>query len=286
VTLIRVLDPETRLKDAQPVDPFAWQMRKAEAESYLFEIANRLEKIGAPVETVLLEGRAAEAILDFANEHQASLILLSSHGESGLSGWNVSSVVQKIILRVRTSVMIVRAYASVPSDLEDLQYNKVLLPLDGSARAEVAIPVAVSIARETGATLLVGHVVQKPVIPRRTPMDAEDIELSNQLVERNRQAALLYMDELPTRLGIQVEKHLMIDDNPIAALHRLVEQENIQLVMLSAHGYSGETRWPFGSVVISFLAYGTTPILVVQDLPSEQIEPTLAEIVSREHGGR
>jgi nucleotide-binding universal stress UspA family protein len=78
----------------------------------------------------------------------------------------------------------------------------------------------------------------------------------------------------------------MIDENPISSLHRLAEQEDFQLTILSAHGYSGESRWPFGSLVINFLAYGSTPLLVVQDMTSERIEPTMAEIVSRERGGR
>lgn len=286
VSLLRVLDPESGQRTGRQVDPFEWQLRKAEAETYLVQVAGQLKEVGVGAETTLLEGRAAEVILDYANEQRVSLILVSSHGESGLTGWNISSVVQKIILRARTSVMIVRAYRDSLIELDNLHYDKVMIPLDGSARAEVAIPVAEAVARETGASLLAVHVVQKPVIPRRTPVDAEDIELSNRLIERNRQEASRYLDELTARTGARVETRLVIDENPTVALHRVAEQEDIQLLILSAHGYSGDTHWPFGSVVVSFLAYGTTPLLVIQDLPPERIEPTFAEIVSRERGGR
>jgi nucleotide-binding universal stress UspA family protein len=285
ISLIRVLDAQDGQASLRPVDPFEWQMRKAEAETYLQQVAERLKVEEVEVESLVLEGRAAEIILEYAQEQQASLILLSSHGQSGLSGWNVSGVVQKIILRARTSVMVVRAYKASTYDLGGLHYERILLPLDGSARAEVAIPVAAALARDTKATLIAVHVVQKPVIPRRTPLDAEEVELSNAIVERNRVEATRYLEELTARLEGEVETRLMIEDAPIAALHRLVEQEDAQLVILGAHGYSGDTRWPFGSVVVSFIAYGTTPLLVIQDLPSEQIEPTLAEIVSREQGG-
>ena len=47
---------------------------------------------------------------DFRTPTTPQLIIMSSHGQSGLSGWNVSGVVLKIILRARTSIMIVRAY--------------------------------------------------------------------------------------------------------------------------------------------------------------------------------
>jgi len=286
ISLMRVLDPNHQQNITRKVDPFEWQLHKAEANAYLVDIAARLGGAGVQVETILEEGRAADMILEYATEQGISLILLSSHGESGLTGWNVSSVVQKIILRARTSVMVVRAYREAPADLYALQYKKILLPLDESARAEVAIPVAAAIARETGAGLLAVHVVQKPIMPRRTPLDAEDIEVTNRVVERNRQEAERYLDQLPARIGMPIETRLMIDENPISTLHRLTEQEDFQLTILSAHGYSGDTRWPFGSLVISFLAYGSTPLLVVQDMPSERIEPTMAEIASRERGGR
>jgi nucleotide-binding universal stress UspA family protein len=72
----------------------------------------------------------------------------------------------------------------------------------------------------------------------------------------------------------------------VSSLHTQVEQEQADLLILSAHGYGGETRWPYGSVVISFIAYGTTPLLVLQDLPQERIEPSPAEIAAKERGGR
>jgi nucleotide-binding universal stress UspA family protein len=286
VTLIRVLDPHVRRIQGQQVDPFEWQMRKAEVDIYLTGVVRQLESAGVEASKVTLEGRAAEVIIDYAADQKVSLILLSSHGESGLTGWNVSSVVQKIILRARTSLMIVRAYKERPGELDDLRYQKILLPLDGSARAEVALPVAAALARSSQAQLVAVHVVQKPPIPRRTPLEAEDSELSDRLVERNRLAAAQYLNDLPAQLGMAVETRLLIDDNPLAALHRFVEQEQVQLVILSAHGYGGETHWPFGSLVVSFLAYGGAPLLVVQDLPPERIEPTQAEILSRQRGGR
>lgn len=285
ITLIRVLDPEIGQRSGRQVDPFEWQLRKAEAGAYLADVAARLSG-EAQVDTILNEGRAAETILDYAKDLGVSLILLSSHGESGLTGWNVSSVVQKVILRARTSIMIVRAYGESRTELTGLQYKKIMLPLDVSSRAEVAIPIAVALAQATGACLLAVHVVQKPALPRRTPLDAEDIELSSRLVEKNRQVASQYLDELSSRTGMLVEKRLIIDENTTTAIHRLAEQEDIQLMILSAHGYSAQTRWPFGSMVGSVLAYGTTPLLVVQDMPPETIEPTYAEIVSRELGGR
>jgi hypothetical protein len=60
-------------------------------------------------------------------------------------------------------------------------------------------------------------------------------------------------------------------------LHDLVEREGADLVILSAHGYSGNTKWPYGSVVTNFIAYGTTPLLIVQDAPAESSRSARAQ---------
>ena len=79
--------------------------------------------------------------------------------------------------------------------------------------------------------------------------------------------------------------HLQVSDNAAATLHELVAQENIDLVVLSAHGYSGGTKWPYGSVALNFIVYGATPLLIVQDLSQDELESTQAEMATREHQG-
>jgi hypothetical protein len=66
----------------------------------------------------------------------------------------------------------------------------------------------------------------------------------------------------------------------------VVEENEIDLVMLTAHGLSGKTKWPYGSIVISFIAYGTKPLLVYQDIARENMEPTRAEDAAQEYGER
>ena len=109
VTLLSVLERDTRLDCTYGVDPVEWQIRKAEADKYLCSLADRLQETGLPVKRQTLEGNAAEEIIDFAQSSGVNLIILSSHGQSGLTGCNVGSVVQKVVMRARTSIMIVRA---------------------------------------------------------------------------------------------------------------------------------------------------------------------------------
>ena len=127
-----------------PVDPLDWHISKAEAGAYLDGVTARLRKAGLQAENTLLEGQASERIIEFARGHDVNLIILSSHGRSGLSGWNVSSVVQKVVLRAYTPTMIVRAYQPVTHDVTGLRYRRLLESLNLSAARRRKIGSAVA----------------------------------------------------------------------------------------------------------------------------------------------
>jgi len=84
---------------------------------------------------------------------------------------------------------------------------------------------------------------------------------------------------------LKITTHVSTGENVISALHDLVEEANADLVMLAAHGSSGERRWPYGSVTTSFIAYGNTSLMIMQDLQEAEIHQTRAEIAIRESQG-
>jgi nucleotide-binding universal stress UspA family protein len=284
VTLVHVMDPPPRANWRRAVDPLNWRIRKAETESYLGDLVFRLQRAGLRTERQVLEGQAAERIVEFSRKNDVPLIILSSHGQSGLSGWNVSSVVQKIILRVHTSIMIVRAYQPASTNVSELSYQRLLVPVDGSQRAEYILPVVETLVRAHEAQIVLAHIVRRPEMPRRTPPTDEDVELADRIVARNQTEAIQYLEQLRSRLSGDIQARVLVSDHVAATMHELVDQEKIDLVLLTAHGYSAMTRWPYGGVVMSFIAYGTTPLLIVQDLPQDKIEPTWAEVVAERNG--
>jgi nucleotide-binding universal stress UspA family protein len=274
LNVLSLPDKQDRLR---AVDPLEWQLRRAEAESYLQGVCVRVREAGVSCEAQMRDGDAAEQIVDYARDNEVGLVLIASHGQSGLSEWNVSSVVQKVIARASTSFMIVRAYQPAPSDIATLRYQKVLAPLDSSARAECVLPLAAGLARMPGTQILLAHVVQRPQMPRRTPLSREDSELADRLVERNFTEAGQYLEVVRSQLPpAAVETRLLIDHHVASSLHELVDQEYIDLVLLSAHGYSGRLHWPHGGLVASFVAYGSSPLLIFQDAPVE-LQAALAQ---------
>jgi len=286
VTLLHVMDTPREARWRRAMDPLNWQIRKAEATTYLHEVDLRLQAVGLQTETHILEGFAAEQVIGFSDTHASQLIILSSHGQSGLSEWGASSVVQKIAQRAHTSVMIVRAAQPVVLDAPGLRYQRILVPLDGTPRAETILPAAATLARAHSAQIVLVHLVAQPALPRRTPPSREDVELADQLVARNQAEATQYLDQLQARLTGEVEARILISDHLTATLHELVEQEKTDLVLLSAHGVSGQTRGPYGDVVGNLIAYGTTPLVIMQEGLQTPTAPTPIEVANDESKGQ
>lgn len=290
ITLLRVLEREQDCGEDLAADPLSWQIHRAEAEAYLIDVAARLRALDLDVVIRIAEGLPAEQIIDFVDrsrtdEHAIGMIVLSSHGSSGLSEWNISGVVQKVILRAYVPVLIVRAYQPTASGLDDLRYRSLMMPLDGSQRAECVLPLALTMAQYHEAQILATHVVARPEVPRRVPLTTDERELIERLVALNREEAADYLEDLSGRLPCAVETRLLVDDSPAAALQRLSAEAPVDLVLLSAHGYSGSAQWPYGSVALNFIAYGTTPLLMVQDLAELDARRSEAEVAAGESKG-
>jgi len=284
VILLRVLEKNKANGTAQMFDLLNWQLKKTGAKLYLEKISARLQKSGLRIENAVLEGLVAESITEYALSQGVKLIILSSHGRSGLSQWGISSVTQKIIFGAPTSVLIIRAQQPAASESIERQYSRMMVPLDGSRRAENVLPMVTLLARFHQSRISIVHVVKTPEMPRQMPLAHEDVELSEQVVARNREEAIRYLDQVRLHSpleGIDVQTHLLTSDNAAAALHELAEKEGIDMVALSAHGYSGNNQWPYGSMVNNFILYSKVPVLIVQDLPIKE-EPATIDMVTRE----
>jgi nucleotide-binding universal stress UspA family protein len=283
VTILNVLERETVYGTRNVVNPLDWALHKAVVETYLQDVSDRLSQAGMQITTTTTEGRAADGIINYAHEHKVDLIALSSHGLSGLSNWNISSVVRKVIYRAYTSLLIIPAYQQVNMDLADFHYRKVFVGLDGSRLAEWVLAAALNLATFQRASLLLAHVISKPETPEYMPLFQEEIELLNQMMERKYRCAEIYLQDLCARLSASMDKiktFLAISENPTEALHELAEQEKADLVVLNAHGHSSCYKRLYGSVTLSFITYGVIPMLILQDLYPGLIRPTRAEMVT------
>lgn len=293
VTLARACDAQLALmhvaesgsEEGQPEDPVSWHLRRAEAQSYLEAVAGRVLELGTEVDQIIQEGRPAARIVDFVREQSIPLVILSSHGRHGLSSWSAGSTTLEVALRAHVSTMIVPAYRPELESPGTLQYRRLFLPMDGSQRAECIVSPANALADPDLSQQLAVHVLSTPYLPGR-PASTLDAEPIGRFRERARAAALSYLEQLSPRLQGNVQRQLLVDDRVAARLKRVAIEEDVDLILMSAHGHGGNNRWPFGSVALHFIIYGVPcPLLVVQDFDPHEIAPTPAERAVAERKG-
>lgn len=280
VTLLHVV--EGNQASTAGIDPVEWALRKSEAEAYLQETAQRLQHFDLTTQEVVLEGNAADRIVDYAQQADVDLIALTSHGRSGLNHWNLSSVVQKVIQRARKSVLFIPTYCDLShgnttDSLDPVHYRRILVPLDGSPRAECILPLAEALARYHKAELFLGHVVTRPELVQRMPLSEEDQKLAAEIATRNRTEITRYFEQLQGRLAPKPTTTILEEENIERALLDFVHKEAIDLVLLTAHGHSGHNERPYGRLATGLIAYGGVPLYIHQDFSVDEIEPLFAE---------
>jgi len=277
VILLYAIAPMTAVTgENQSIDLLDWKIRESEAEYYLEKLCSRIQKIGLQAQAILLEGRLPETVLSCAEELAVDLITVSSHGQGGVNGWSTSSDVQKIIhagapARMQTSMLIAPAYRSPVPEAGSQLYRRILVPLDGSQQAECGLFIASHLAHAQEAELPLAHAINAPDMPHRTPLSMQDTALVRQFIERHRLGAEIYLNGLKDRLNCYVTTCLLEGDSVASSLHTLIKEKDVDLVILSAHGHSGNQIWPFGSITINFLTYGESALLVVQDLTQDHM---------------
>lgn len=277
VELVRVL--EAPAGGTQAIDAVEWHANRLAAQTYLDGVAAQLTAAGLTVTHSLPEGRLAENVIH--RVHQGADLMVLPAGALGPSGPGMAG--GDLLWRSYVSTLLVRGAPSAGAGA-DGPYAKVLVPLDGSQRAECVLPVARFFAERFAAHVVLAHVVEEPTVPRPLPLAAEETRLAARLVELNTAAAEKYLGELVEGLGGGAEARLATGRRAAPALHELARECVPDLVLMSAHGYGGDHTWPFGEVTTNLIGYGQTPLLVIHDLPWQERAMHQADVTEEAWG--
>jgi len=110
VVLLQVVEPFTAIYAGGPgattVAQKANKQAETDAAAYLNKLASRLERKRLSVETAVITGSPADVILDYAKQHEVDLIIMSTHGRSGISRWFFGSVAEKVIRHATIPVLV------------------------------------------------------------------------------------------------------------------------------------------------------------------------------------
>ena len=272
LTVLHVLESEAVAAGRAPPDPLDWGIREREARVYLEGLTKSLGDLESGIRSELIQGRAAEQIINWAEQHDIDLTVICSHGACGVTDWDLASTARKLVDRTPGSLLLVPA--AVAARREEVRYQRILVPLDGSPRAESVIPIAARIAASQKAELILVHMVPVPEITRGGPLDAEGADLERRVVEHNHRVATAYLHRLRARVsraGSTVRALVVGDGNVRPRLDNLIREERVDLVVMSAHGRTGRTDSPCGSFTEYALTHATTPVLVVRSRARRRI---------------
>ncbi len=235
------------------------------AADYLEEVRSQLAQQGLTATGVVRVGPAEYEILEAARELECDLIAMASHGYGGLSRLWYGSTAERVLRGSETPVLLVKSFTGgeepadtrYPRPLEPLHWRNVLVPLDGSANAESALPAATRLAQKAGA---------KITLMRATPVIVHsgflyDVQVNAAYDTQGERDYLAGIAKRLRALGLEVD--VVVARGPATeAIASVVKGRVIDLVVMSTHGRTGLRRWLLGSVAEQLVRTMHTPVLL------------------------
>ena len=230
---------------------------RADAGRYLESVKNSLGEVGTEVSVVGKQGEAASVIIEEAETGSSTIVMISSHGRSGVTRWAMGSVAEKVLQATNNPLLIIRdqtgeGTSMIEGDKDSHDWNallsvsNIIIPLDGSPLSEQVIPHATVLANSLGV----------PVTPIRVSNspedDSENIEYLKNVAKGIRDA------------GLQSNDGDVLHGNPATAIIQMTETIPNSLVAMTTRGRSGIQRWVMGSVTDRVVRHSSSPALVIR----------------------
>jgi nucleotide-binding universal stress UspA family protein len=240
-----------------------------EADAYLAKVADRLRAQHIVVELhthEVPEGDVPRSIVAHAVEEQAGLVLLCTHGSGGVHQLLFGSVAQQVLKRGTAPVLLARA--APDGTVCSFTPNRVLVPLDGTAAAELALEPARELAGFLGAEVHLVMVVATPGTARgELQAIAQALPTATRAaLELEEEEAGDYLELVAGRLrrgGVAVSTEVRRGDTPSALADEAAEP-GVGLVVVATHGRAGVQAIWAGSVTARLLARTRAPILLLR----------------------
>jgi nucleotide-binding universal stress UspA family protein len=259
---------------------------RGQAEYYLSMMAASKQLVDLKTETLISHEDAVSAILAAIEERHVDLVVMCSHGRTGIKRWALGSVAEKVSHHTpHISLLLARVDGSLPLPAENGKPLRVLVPLDGSAYAKIALEPAALLATALSAPdPAILHLVRVVTPPPEQLRHAS--ESGYQIAHRHARMYLERMIEqihggfvapLIKTLPITITSSVLVNRDIASAL--IAEAEDVQrgtkrcdLIAMATHGRSGFQRWILGSVTERVLHATRLPLFLVQphavDIPS------------------
>jgi nucleotide-binding universal stress UspA family protein len=213
-------------------------------------------------------GHPAEEIINYANGNNIDIILLATHGRSGVKRWVLGSVADKVLRASRVPIWLVRA--AIPEKIVNDEWPKrsFLVPLDGSKMAEAVLPHVEALAKQRGAELVnivLLRVVEEPFITADYPESnwKEHVEKIKEHFKNEAESYLAGVRQRLSAAGLKVTEEVLMG-KPADEIIDYAYKNHPNLIIMATHGNSLASRWEYGSVADKVLYGVSSPIFMVR----------------------
>ena len=231
---------------------------------YIERRAEKIQSLGVNTRSLCIVGEPADSIINFAGKNNVGLIVISTHGKTGVSHWPLGSIASKVVQRSNIPVFLVRSSQTgkAPADNE---LGKILVTLDGSRFSEAIIPYAEKLAKSMNGEVTLFRVIEQAKLPQLAAYrDREKYE--KDFMAKMEREAERYLDKKKTALenkGVNANSAFLIG-KPVETILQYTEDKSANLIALTTHGFSGITKWTYGSVASKIIEGSPKPILLVR----------------------
>ncbi len=210
-----------------------------------------------PVRDAVRTDLPHEAILAYADDEGIDLIVMGTHGRTGLERYLLGSTTEKVVRLSDVPVLTVRS-----TDVDEVAYpySDVLVPTDGSAGAEVAIWPAIDVASAYDARLHALSVLETD--PLGPDADAEE---GGDASDERATAALETVRRAASDAGIGDVETAVRDGVTYREIVSYAEANGVDLIVMGTHGRTGLERYLLGSVAEKTIRRSPVPVMTVRD---------------------
>jgi nucleotide-binding universal stress UspA family protein len=201
-------------------------------------------------------GVPSEAILAYVTDPGVDLVVMGTHGRTGIERFVIGSVAEKVVRRAEVPVLTVRASDAAP---HWPPIERVLVPTDGSESSFAALPHALDVAERFDATVEALYVVDE-----RTKSSLYNVGTALEDVVGGLQAAAQtateHIADRARDRGLDVETSV-IEGLPSSGICTHAEESGADVVVVSTHGRTGLAHYLLGSVAERVVRNSTVPVL-------------------------
>ncbi len=240
-----------------PVDVRLFEEQREQAQLDLAAARDRARATGVVTETAIRGGHAAREILAAAEEQEADLLVIGTHGRGGVEHLLLGSVAEKVVRRAPCPVMVVPPAAHPETSV---LFSRILCPVDGSAASADALTFALSLARETDGQVTLLYVVEP--VPASGEFGALDTGEYRRLGETHARETLAAAVSPEVREWCHIKEHVAFG-KPSQCILEAAQEGRADVVVMGVRGRGAIDLMAFGSTTNDVIRRAGCPVMAV-----------------------